>query len=74
MNCPELDIFLASTSKFGWTLNNNRIENITSAPIWTKNVFFEVSALLDVRHRFKLQSCAISGKTNDATLKKWQKP
>ena len=29
--------------------------------------FFEVSALLDVRHCSKLQSCTISRKSNDAT-------
>ena len=29
--------------------------------------------LLDVRHFPKLQSCAISRKTNDPTLRKWQK-
>ena len=33
--------------------------------------FFEVLALLDVRHCPKLQSCAISRKTTDATLRKW---
>ena len=32
--------------------------------------FFEVSALLDVRHSPKLQSCATPGKTNDANLRK----
>ena len=32
--------------------------------------FFEVSALLDVRHCPKLQSCKISRKTNDTTLRK----
>ena len=36
--------------------------------------FFEVSALLDVRHCSKLQSCTISRKSNDANLRKWQKP
>ena len=43
-----------------------------------KNFFFfwsfEVSALLDVRHCLKLKSCVISRKTNDATLRKSQKP
>ena len=54
--------------------------------IWTKKYKYlkkkqaslsghlEVSALLDVRHCPKLQSCAISRKTNDATLSKWEKP
>ena len=36
--------------------------------------FLEVSALLDIRHCTKLQPCAISRKTNDANLRKWQKP
>ena len=58
---------LIKTSKFEWTLDNIRIEKIISAPIW------EVSALLDARHCLKLQSCAISRKTN-ATLRKWPKP
>ena len=35
--------------------------------------FFEASALLNVRHCPNLQSCAISRKTNDANLRKWQK-
>ena len=35
--------------------------------------FLEVLALLDVRHCFNLQYCAISRKTNDQTLRKWQK-
>ena len=58
---------LIKTSKFEWTLDKIRIEKIISAPIW------EVSALLDARHCLKLQSCAISKKTN-ATLRKWPKP
>ena len=37
------------------------------------NVFLEVPALLDVRHCPKLQSCIISRKDNDATLRKWQR-
>ena len=36
--------------------------------------FLEVSALLDLRHCPKLQSCTISRKTNDVNLRKWQKP
>ena len=52
--------------------NKNKFE-------WTqkKIIFFwsfEVSALLDVRHCLKLKSCVISRKTNDATLRKSQKP
>ena len=56
-------------------LNDIRIENIISAPIWVTFFFFfffEVSALLGVRHCPKLQSCVILRKTNDETLKKWQ--
>ena len=36
------------------------------------NFFFEVLALLDVMYCPKMQSCAISRKTSDATLRKWQ--
>ena len=39
-----------------------------------KKFFREGSALLDVRHCPKLQSCAISKKTRDTNLRKWQKP
>ena len=35
--------------------------------------FKEVSALLDIRHCPKLKSCAISRKSYDTTLRKWQK-
>ena len=38
------------------------------------HIFFKVSALLDVRHCPKLHFCAISRNTNDATLRKQQKP
>ena len=38
-----------------------------------QNVFLEVIALLDVRYCPKLQSCAISRKNNDASLRKQQK-
>ena len=62
------------TSKFERARNNIRTEMIISASIWSANFFSEVSALLDVRHCPKLQSCAISRKSNDATLKKWQNP
>ena len=40
------------------------------ALIWTTKFFLEVSALLDVRHCPKLQSFAISRKTNDENLRK----
>ena len=56
------------SNTFEWTLNNIRTEKTISAPICaTKNFFFEVLALLDVRHCPKLESCATSRKTNDAT-------
>ena len=58
------------TSKFEWMLDNIRTEKIILAPIWAAKFFLEVSALLDVRYCPKLQSCAISRKTNDATLRK----
>ena len=53
------------TSKFEWTLNNIRIEDIISAAIWA-TIFL---ALLDVRHCPQLQSCAISRKINKPNLK-----
>ena len=58
------------TSKFERARNNIRTEMIISASIWSANFFSEVSALLDVRHCPKLQSCAIPRKTIDATLRK----
>ena len=51
-------------------LDNIRIEKIVSTPIWATKYFLEVLALLDARHYPKLQSCAISRKTSDATLRK----
>ena len=33
--------------------------------------FQVIEVLLDVRHCPKLQSCVISGKTNDANLREW---
>ena len=67
--------FQELTSKFEWTLDDIRIEKIISDLIWATIFFFflTVSALLDVKHCPKLQSCAISRKTNDAALRKWQK-
>ena len=63
------------TSKSEWTLDNIAIEKIISAPILAKRFFLEVSALVAVRrHCPKLQSWAISVKTNNGTLRKWQKP
>ena len=51
------------------------IEKIISAPILAKRFFLEVSTLVPVRrHCPKLQSWAISVKTNNGTLRKWQKP
>ena len=60
---------LPKTSMFECTLDNIRIER----SFWPQFLFcfVEVLALLDVRHCPKLQSCAISKKTNDATLRKW---
>ena len=63
-------LFLKLTSKLEWTLNDIRIEKIISVPISAT----KLSALLDLRHCSKLQSCIISRKHNDATLRKWQKP
>ena len=63
-----------------WTPDDIRPEKIISAPTWAcyaliwATHFFEALALLDVRHCPKLQSYAISRKTNDANLTKWQKP
>ena len=42
-------------------------------PTFESLIFLEVSALLDVRHCPKLQSCVISSKTDDANLRKWRK-
>ena len=72
--CSPFYDFNKITSKFEWMLDDIRIEKIILVPIWATN-FFEVSALPDVRHCLKLQSCAISRDTNnDAILKKCQKP
>ena len=60
--------------KFDWMLDDIKKEKIISALIWAKKVYLEFSALLDVRHCPKLQSRAISKKTNEANLRKWQKP
>ena len=67
-SCTEL----SKTSKFEWTLDNIRIEKIISAPIWlTEKFFSEVSALLDVRHCPKLQSCEYQGKLIPANTQRW---
>ena len=52
------------TRKLQWTLDSIRIDKTISAPIWAPIFFFffEVSALLDVRHWPKLQSCPTSKK------------
>ena len=55
------------------SLTGPPVENLISAPIQATKFFLEVSALLDVRHCLKLQSCAISRKTNDVNLRKSQK-
>ena len=59
-------------NKFEWTLNIIRLEKIISAPMLAPKFFLEVSALEAVRHCPKLQSWAISGKTNDGILRKKQ--
>ena len=66
-------LFYEKTSKFEWKLYDIRIEKIISDPISATKLFLEVPALVAVRQCPKLQSCAISRKTNDATLRKWQK-
>ena len=66
-------LYFIKTSKFEWKLDDIRMEKIISATILATKYFLEVSALLDIRHYPKLQSCAISRKYNDATLRKWQK-
>ena len=66
---PTEPLFI-ETSKFEWMLDNIRIEKMISTPICDTNSFLEASALLDVIHCPKLQSCAISRKTNDTTLRK----
>ena len=48
-------------------IEKKMLENLISVPVWV------VSAPLDVRYCPKLESCAISKKTNDANLRKWQK-
>ena len=60
---------LKGRSKFKWTLNNIRIEKVISVPISVTKAFFEVSALLDVRHCPKLQSFVTSRKHN---MQPWQ--
>ena len=49
-----------STSKFEWTLDDTRKEKIISNSNRATNFFWEVSALLDVRHCPKLQSLQYS--------------
>ena len=64
---------VGQTSKFECMLDNTRMEKIISVAICT-TIFFEVSALLDVRHCPKLQSYAISRKTSDATWENGKNP
>ena len=49
---------------------NIRIKKIIMVTMWDI-IVFEASVLLDVRHFPKLQFCAMSRKTSDATLRKW---
>ena len=66
------------TDNFDWVLHNIRIQKIILATTWVLSpnlghkVFLEISALLNVRRCPKLQSCAISRKTNYVNLGKWQ--
>ena len=61
------------TSTLACKIDNIRKGKVISAPIQATKYFFEVSALLD-RHCPKLQSCAISRKTKDATLRNGKNP
>ena len=58
---------------FNSNLDHKCFAQVSALLLRFQLLFFEVSALLDVRHYPKLQSCAISRKNNDATLRKWQK-
>ena len=55
------------------------LENLILSLIWAcetliwVTIFLQLSALLDVRYCPKMQSFAISRKTKDANLRKWQK-
>ena len=64
----QVPIFLITKKKHVWLddlglLGPNMCHNL-----------FEISALLDVKHCSKLESCAISRKTNDTNLRKCQNP
>ena len=77
--CAPLDLKKKLYGPFLWMGLNCLKARATSRRqftflIWATTFFLEVSALLDVRHCPKLQSCAISWKTNDANLRKWGKP
>ena len=63
----------SKTSKFEWILNNIGLEILAPILPPSPNLFLGVSALLAVRHCSKLQSWAISWKTNDGTLRKKKK-
>ena len=71
MEAPQGD---TKTSKSEWMLNNIRIGKIISVQILSKKNFLEVLALQAARSCPKLQTLPISGKNNDETLRKWQKP
>ena len=64
---------LNNIRKIDWMLHNIRMEKTLHPWFGSQSFFLEISALLDVRHCPKLQSCAIPIKTNDANLRKWQK-
>ena len=55
-------------------LDDIAIERIISVPILAKKILLEVLLQLLVRHCPRLQSWAISGETNDGSLRKRQKP
>ena len=70
---------LSKISKFDWTTINIRKYNIISPnlDLLGPNLghdFFEVSALLHIRHCPKLQSCKMSRKTNNANLPNGKAP
>ena len=54
-------------------LLQNFLPPVLFTSVGPHNFLLEVSTLLDVRHCPKLQSCAISRKSNDANLRKWRK-
>ena len=64
----------ASMSGCSTTLEQQKLFQPQFGPQFFFLCGVDVLTLLDVRHCSKLQTYAISRKTNDATLRKWQKP